>query len=109
MNRKAFFASLNKGPEQRLEIKRRLLDLLGGKCVDCGYDAHMAALEFDHINPKLKKFELGKSMATRDYVELLEEAKKCEIRCSNCHRIKTWTYRTLKYKHRKLHEQTSQS
>lgn len=76
--------------EQRNLLKRRLIDLLGGKCVDCGYSSHLAALDFDHLDPAQKKFNIGAGLSIRKNQELEREAKKCVIRCANCHRIKTW-------------------
>ena len=29
-------------------------------CVDCGYNEHPAALQFDHIDPKTKKFSISR-------------------------------------------------
>ncbi len=39
-------------PAKRREHKQRLVDSLGGVCVDCGYNGHLEALEFDHIGGK---------------------------------------------------------
>jgi hypothetical protein len=65
-------------------------------CVDCG-EADPIILEFDHI--KDKKFNI--SDAARDGVgikKLKAEIAKCEVRCANCHRKKTyqrsgWTHK----------------
>lgn len=72
-------------------MKRMLIDARGGKCVDCGYNAHLAALDFDHVDPTKKEFNIGSLLGKRsyDYLNLLMEAEKCVIRCANCHRIKT--------------------
>ena len=57
-----------------------------GKCVDCGI-TDWRVLEFDHIKGD-KKFNIGEYQ--RFGMELLkEEIRKCEVRCANCHRIKT--------------------
>jgi hypothetical protein len=63
--------------------------MLGGKCVDCGYSTHLAALDFDHIDPSLKKFTLSSVMGYMDSNDVMKEALKCELRCANCHRVKT--------------------
>ncbi len=73
----------------RIKIKRWLVDYLGGKCVDCGYSAHLAALDFDHVDPSEKRFTISGKMNQYDLECLLLEAKKCVLRCANCHRIKT--------------------
>jgi hypothetical protein len=74
---------------ERLTLKRKLVSIMGGCCVDCGYSSHLAALDFDHRDPSTKKFQLAKGLT--HYSELLceIEAAKCDIRCANCHRIKT--------------------
>jgi len=55
-------------------------------CCDCGYKAHPAALDFDHVRG-VKKFSpsLAGSVASA-----VKEAEKCEVRCANCHRIATF-------------------
>lgn len=66
-------------------------------CVDCG-EADIIVLEFDHINDD-KHFSI--SDATRSgygIKKVIAEMAKCEVRCANCHRKKTyerggWTHR----------------
>ena len=56
----------------------------GGKCVRCGYDRCLKALEFHHIDPSKKDFTIS-----NDHFKLLEavkESKKCILICSNCHK-----------------------
>lgn len=65
--------------------KLKLLKMFGGCCVDCGYDGHPAALDFDHIDPRKKEG----NVAHLNWSKAVREAEKCEIRCANCHRIKT--------------------
>ena len=55
-------------------------------CCDCGYKGHPAALDFDHVTGKKRcSPSLCGSIAAA-----IEEAKKCEVRCANCHRIATF-------------------
>ena len=62
-------------------------------CIDCGYRDHHAALEFDHVRGE-KKFIMAALRALRPSRARLDaEIAKCEVRCSNCHRIKTWRAR----------------
>ena len=56
-------------------------------CVDCGYNTHPDALDFDHIDPAAKSFTI--SHASVSLERLMLEVAKCEVRCANCHRIKT--------------------
>ena len=62
---------------------------MGGCCVDCGYSGHLAAIDFDHRDPKQKKFPLAKGLTEYSEFDCEMEAMKCDIRCANCHRIKT--------------------
>lgn len=75
---------------QRNHIKQRRRkrhkELLEGKvCERCGFD-DFRALEFHHTNPEEKEFTIGRILAGKMNV-LLEEIKKCELLCANCHRI----------------------
>ena len=54
-------------------------------CVDCGYRGHPAALDFDHVGDKAINVSSAKSIAQAN-----AEITKCEVRCANCHRIKSW-------------------
>ena len=69
--------------QQRRKIN--LVYVLGGKCCICGYNKCINALDFHHINPEEKEFELAQkhNIATE---KALQEAKKCALLCSNCHR-----------------------
>ena len=57
-------------------------------CVDCGIK-DPRVLEFDHL--KDKKFNLGKAHMIKGMTvkEVKKEVRKCVVRCSNCHTIKT--------------------
>lgn len=70
---------------RRLEIKLKIINLLGWKtaCVRCGYDRYIGALEFHHKDPSSK---LGYVTKHAKFSFQLEEAKKCELLCANCHR-----------------------
>lgn len=76
--------------ERGRAYKIKLLERFGGACVDCGYAGHPAALEFDHVDPTVKEFEIGKGLTGKSWGALVAEASKCVIRCSNCHRIRTY-------------------
>jgi hypothetical protein len=59
--------------------------MLGGACRLCGYAANFAALEFHHASGH-KDFQLDmRSLANRSWDLVLQEARKCELLCSNCH------------------------
>jgi len=59
---------------------------MGGMCVDCGNDDPLV-LDFDHRLPKQKTIIVTKCSTL---ASMRHEASKCDLRCANCHRRKTW-------------------
>lgn len=57
-------------------------------CIDCGYNAHAIALDFDHRDPSLKISGIAEMLGS-PWPVIMAELEKCDVRCSNCHRIKT--------------------
>lgn len=67
----------------RRKIKKRAVELLGGKCQNCGYSKCIRALQFHHINAIDKDFHIsGKSIS---WHKMKMEIKKCLLVCANCH------------------------
>ena len=79
----------NSYPNQKLRgLKRKYEYILsrGGKCERCGYDKNIAALEFHHINPEEKEYQIDMRAFSNTSLDKLEsELSKCELLCSNCH------------------------
>lgn len=67
-----------------LERKVRLIKKLGGKCSRCGYSTNIAALAFHHVGGKEFKLDT-RSLSNRKIGPVLEEVRKCELLCHNCH------------------------
>lgn len=65
--------------------KRKAIEYLGGKCLNCGYDKDMAALDFHHLDPNKKEYEMSRLMQ-KPWNTIIKELDKCIILCSNCHR-----------------------
>lgn len=75
----------------RKQNKLKLIELLGGKCIICGYNRYHGALDFHHRNPKDKLFDISKKFSVRSnqgWNNLKLEAEKCDLLCANCHREK---------------------
>lgn len=79
---------------RRYETKKKAVEYLGGKCVRCGYDKHLAALEFHHLEPTGKDFDFG-NVKSKKWESIQYELDKCILLCSNCHRIEHSKYDTL--------------
>lgn len=71
--------------ERRDKINQIKLDR---GCIYCGYNAHPAALDFDHRNPEEKLFNISQD-PKRAWNSIVEEIEKCDVVCANCHRITT--------------------
>jgi transposase len=77
---------LDRVAQRRRTIKRKLVEEAGGKCVICGYSRCQQVLEFHHLDPGLKEFQLSHNGATRSLARSRAEARKCILLCANCHR-----------------------
>ncbi len=64
------------------------------KCVICGND-DFRVLEFDHLGEKLNNVgDMARLGFSKN--KILEEIKKCQVLCANCHRIKTYEETQIK-------------
>jgi predicted HNH restriction endonuclease len=63
--------------------RQELLKIHGSKCSVCSYDKCSSALQFHHIDPSEKEFEISESAYSLE--NLITEAKKCVLLCANCH------------------------
>lgn len=60
-------------------------------CVDCGYKENPVALQFDHVRGE--KTRNLSQMGAKSLERIITEIDKCEVRCANCHSIKTYNER----------------
>lgn len=75
---------------KRFEEKSRfVVGLKGGCCLLCGYDKCTAALEFHHVDPSQKEFQINKRWSMTNEA-IKKEIDKCVLLCSNCHREVHW-------------------
>lgn len=68
-------------------------------CIDCGYGDNPVALDFDHREPELKTLNVS-AMLTYSWVKIMAELDKCDVRCANCHRVRTHLLRQSQYRRR---------
>lgn len=75
----------------RVKVRKLLFEYLSTKkCIDCGENDPIV-LDFDHRIPS-EKFKPVSIMLSGHYSwkSVEKEIQKCEIRCANCHRRKTY-------------------
>ncbi len=79
---------------KQLVRRRRVIDLLGGKCRRCGYVGHVGSYHVHHTQPHLKHRQpkggstrFTASGTSRPYLteSELDELRTCELLCANCH------------------------
>ena len=70
---------------RRRRLKERLVAEAGGRCVLCGYDRSVAALQFHHRDPALKSFSIAHRGLARSLEATLNEMRKCVLLCATCH------------------------
>ena len=73
------------------ERKERLILLKGGKCKICGVEynkENSAIFDFHHRDKESREFRLNTTTLINIGMDkILEEAEKCDLLCSNCHRL----------------------
>jgi transposase len=70
---------------RRRELKSILVREAGGACRLCGYDRAVAALQFHHVDPEAKEFQIAHRGVARALEAARSEAAKCVLLCVNCH------------------------
>ena len=85
--------------QKRIRERNRkyLVDfLMKNPCVVCGED-DIVVLEFDHIDPSTKKFNVSRMVSSQHHsiATIQKEIEKCQVLCANCHRRKTHNERGL--------------
>lgn len=68
--------------------RERVLSMKDAPCTDCGGTFPRHVMEFDHLDPSVKEFSIGRA-GWSWYKKIEKELEKCEIVCANCHKIRT--------------------
>jgi len=73
---------------RRAEVRAKIIEYLRAHpCVDCG-EEDIVVLEFDHVGDKIADISVYAG-GGRSWARVKAEIDKCEVRCANCHRLKT--------------------
>jgi transposase-like protein len=70
---------------RRRLVKATLVAEAGGRCLLCGYDRSVAALQFHHLDRTTKEFHISRHGVARSLARARAEAAKCVLLCANCH------------------------
>jgi hypothetical protein len=91
-NRAAYNRAWHKAHPDRIDGNRALvLAAKSGPCMDCGGVFHYSVMDLDHVRGE-KRFALA---LAGHYSKAVVEAEiaKCDLVCSNCHRMRTFKRR----------------
>lgn len=66
------------------ERKEKYVAYKGGKCQVCGYEKCIGSLEFHHIKPEEKWFQVTENKHSWEKAKI--ELNKCILLCANCHK-----------------------
>lgn len=72
--------------DARRKIQEAVLAFKDAPCADCGREFPSVCMDFDHVRGE-KKFNVSQCKSLKG---LADEVAKCDVVCSNCHRIRTW-------------------
>lgn len=87
----------NKTEQYYKRVKKALVIAFGRKCQRCGLEDETYMYDFHHLNPSTKAFTLSGSCLSASKVRIIQEAKKCIMVCSNCHRKIEYSLEDVNY------------
>jgi hypothetical protein len=68
-------------------VRTKLVELVGNSCWLCGYNRCLNAIDFHHIDPRNKVYNIGIEKLTHlSWDVAISEMRKCVRLCSNCHK-----------------------
>lgn len=81
-----------KGRQQRLrsQIHALIVSAKEVPCARCGHVYPSVCMDFDHLPGFEKTINIGSPKNWTSVSRIKAEITKCQVLCSNCHRIVTW-------------------
>ncbi len=81
----------DRNKERRALFRQIIIDAKNIPCADCRQQYHYVCMDFDHLPQHEKSFSVGHGLGSASSERVLrEEIAKCEVVCSNCHRLRTF-------------------
>lgn len=75
---------LERSVKTQRKNKEKMVQYKGGKCLICGYDKYLGAIDFHHLDPSKKDREQS-NFKNLTLASAKEELDKCVAVCRNCH------------------------
>lgn len=86
-NKESHYARNN---EKRERLKDLIREAKNKPCADCNKIYPYYVMDLDHRDPLQKLFNPSKLVNHGSLSKMLAEIEKCDVVCSNCHRIRTY-------------------
>jgi len=80
--------SADKRTTKRHAVRAAIAAAKSAPCLDCGNTFDPVCMDFDHRPGEAKKFGIAR-FGDRPLGVVLQEIAKCDLVCSNCHRLRT--------------------
>lgn len=71
------------------KMQALLSEIKNKPCADCGGIFHPIAMDFDHTDDN-KIGNVSALVLRSSWDKVLKEIEKCDLVCSNCHRVRTY-------------------
>lgn len=87
-NKAARIEQIKKDKQRKMLYIREFKESRG--CMDCGQSFPYYVLDLDHRDPSIKLINPGQMVTVGWGLEKIKaEIAKCDVVCSNCHRVRT--------------------
>jgi hypothetical protein len=81
---------LERNRKRREEIRQYIRDIKASSaCKDCGKQYPYFVMDFDHLGNKNQI--ISRLVLSNNFSALKKEIENCDLVCSNCHRVRTFT------------------
>jgi ATP-dependent Lon protease len=92
--KKSYFKNIDKNRIKNKTYREKVREYVrvqkeSNPCVDCGVAYPYYVMEYDHIEDN-KIRTVAKITSSGSMDQVIKEIAKCELICSNCHKIRTW-------------------
>ncbi len=74
----------------RNRIREYIQQAKSKPCMDCKQSYPYWVMDFDHRDPKQKRFNVSRMHSTGSIELVKTEIDKCDVICANCHRERTY-------------------
>jgi hypothetical protein len=81
---------LNRNRRKKEFLRNIMREQKAKPCADCGKEFPFYVMDFDHRDGEEKMAHVSKLVQRMNLQRLLNEIAKCDVVCSNCHRIRNY-------------------